>query len=101
MNRTIASIAAAAALLISGQAFAQASFITGQAPFDHGAEASLSSVQRAEVRLQAANAMPASGELTAQSAAELQPSTKTRAEVRQATRDALKNGHEIAVGENA
>lgn len=101
MNRTIASIAAAAALLLSGQAFAQASFITGQAPFDTGSEASLSSVQRAEVRLQAANAMPASGELTAHSATEQQPSTLSRAEVRQATRDALKSGHEIAVGDKA
>ena len=101
MNRIITSIAATAALLISGQAFAQATFVTGQAPFDHGAEASLSSVQRAEVRLQAANAMPTAGELTAQGATELQPSTQTRAEVRQATRDALKNGLEIATGENA
>lgn len=101
MTRTFASIAAAAALLISGQAFAQATFITGQAPFDNGSQATQSSVQRAEVRLQAANNMPASGELTTHSVAEHQPSNKSRADVRQATLESLKSGDTPAVGENS
>lgn len=100
MNRIITSIAATAALLVSGQVLAQQP-LAGEAPFDHGAQTSHSSVQRAEVRLQAAQNMPATGELNSDNTAENLPSEHSRAEMRQATRDALKQGAEIATGEDS
>lgn len=60
----------------------------------------VSTVQRQDVRADAARQMPAAGEQSAQ-AAPAPGSSVTRAEVRAATRYALANGFHIATGDNA
>ena len=102
MTKFNASIAAVAAtLLLSGQAFAGSlQPAAGEAPFAEAPVVLASSVQRQDVRADAARQLPAAGELSAQ-AAPVAPSDVTRADVRLATRDAIAHGYRVASGENA
>ena len=102
MTKFNASIAAvSAALLLSGNAFAGAvQPAAGEAPYADTPVVLASSVQRQDVRADAARQMPATGELSAQ-ATPLAPSDATRADVRMATRDAIAHGYRVASGENA
>ena len=100
MTKFNASIAAAA-LLLSGTAFAGAvQPAAGEAPFFNAPVALTSSVQRLDVRADAARNLPAAGEMSAQ-VAPAAASTVTRAEVREATRDAIAHGYHVAAGEAA
>ncbi len=92
---------AAAVLLLSGSAFAGSlQPAAGEAPFAGQAVVLNSSLQRQDVRADAARQLPAAGEMSAQATPE-PTSTVTRAEVREATRQALANGFHLAVGEAA
>ncbi|MBS0597832.1 MAG: hypothetical protein JSR92_10975 [Proteobacteria bacterium] len=98
MTKIHASIAAvSAALLLSGNAFAAPA--AGEAPFAD-APVLASSVQRQDVRADAARNMPAAGEQSGV-AVQAASSDVTRAEVRAATRDAIAHGHRVASGESA
>ena len=102
MTKFNASIAAVAAtVLLSGNAFAASlQPAAGEGPF-FDTPVLASSLQRQDVRADAARQMPAAGELSAR-ADQAQPGTVvTRAEVRAATRQALAQGFHIATGENA
>ena len=92
---------AAAALLLSGTAFA-AQPAAGEAPYFNApvASTSASSVQRQDVMADAARHMPAAGEMNTQ-AAPAAASTVTRAQVREATREAIAHGYRPASGESA
>ena len=102
MTKFNASIAAvSAALLLSGNAFAGAvQPAAGEAPYADTPVVLASSVQRQDVRADAARQLPAAGELSAQ-AAPAAPTAMSRAEVRAATRDAIARGYRVAAGENA
>ena len=97
--KTVQTTLVAAALLLSGTAFA-AQPAAGEAPFFSAPVASTSSVQRQEVMADAARHMPAAGEMSTQ-AAPAAASTATRAQVREATRDAIAHGYRPATGESA
>ncbi|MEZ5607634.1 MAG: hypothetical protein R3E52_11015 [Burkholderiaceae bacterium] len=101
MKKLNASIAVAAALLLSGTAFA-GTFqpASGEAPFADQPVAASSTLQRQDVRADAARHMPAAGEMNAQAEPE-RASTVTRAEVREATRQAIASGFRPATGEAA
>lgn len=97
LNTTIA----AAALLLSGAAFAgTVQPAAGEAPFFNAPVAGASSVQRQDVRADAARHLPVAGEMSVQ-AAPAAASTVTRAQVREATRDAIAHGYRVAAGEAA
>ena len=102
MTKFNASIAAvAAAVLLSGNAFAASlQPAAGEGPFFNETALAASSVQRADVRADAARQLPAAGELSAL-AAPAAPTAMSRAEVRAATRDAIARGYRVAAGENA
>ena len=102
MTKFNASIAAAAAaLLLSGNAFAASlQPAAGEGPFFNEQPTVSSSLQRADVRADASGHMPAAGELNAQADA-VQGSAVTRAEVRQQTREAIAHGFRLATGESA
>ena len=97
--KTVQTTLVAAALLLSGTAFA-AQPAAGEAPFFSAPVASTSCVQRQEVMADAARHMPAAGEMSTQ-AAPAAASTVTRAQVREATRDAIAHGYRPATGESA
>ena len=100
MSKFNASILSAA-LLLSGTAFAGAvQPAAGEAPLFNAPAQAASSVQRQDVQADAARHLPLAGEMNAQ-AAPAAPSTLTRAEVRQATRDAIAKGYRVATGEIA
>ena len=102
MTKFNASIAAAAAaVLLSGNAFAASlQPAAGEGPFFNETALAASSVQRQDVRADAVRHLPAAGELSAQ-AAPAAPTAMSRAEVRAATREAIARGYRVAVGENA
>ena len=92
--------AAAATVLLSGNAFAASlQPAAGEAPF---AETTVlaSGVQRSDVRADAARQMPVAGEMNTV-AVQAAPSAMTRAEVRAATREAIARGFHPATGESA
>ena len=98
MTKFTATIAsAAAALLLSGTAFA-ASPAAGEGPFFNDAPIAASTLQRQDVRMAVAGHLPASGEMSAQAAPQ-QASDVTRAEVRQDTREAIAHGFVVKSGE--
>ena len=101
MTKFNASIAAlAATVLLSGNAFAASlQPAAGEGPF-FDTPVLASSLQRQDVRADAARQMPAAGELSAH-AVPAAATDMTRAEVRAATREALARGFHIATGENA
>ena len=72
----------------------------GEAPFFNAPVAVASSVQRQDVRADAARHLPAAGEMNAQMAPAA-ASSVTRAQVREATRDAMAHGYRVAAGEAA
>ena len=87
-----------AALLLGGTAFAAGlQPAAGEAPFDQQVIQATSTLERAEVRAQAAQQQPAAGAFSAQAEAP-QASDLTRAEVRQATREAIEHGYRIPSG---
>ena len=97
LNTTLA----AAALLLSGTAFAGSlQPYAGESPFAGQDVVLASSLQRQDVRADAARQLPAAGELSAQATPE-PASSVTRAEVRAATRQALAQGFHPASGEAA
>ena len=100
MTKFNASIAAAAAaLLLSGNAFAASlQPAAGEGPFFNEQPTVSSSLQRADVRADASGHMPAAGELNAQADA-VQGSAVTRAEVRQQTREDIAHGCRPAAGD--
>ena len=99
--KTVQTTLVAAALLLSGTAFAGAvQPAAGEAPFFSAPVAVASSVQRQDVRADAARHLPAAGEMNAQ-VAPAAASTVTRAQVREATRDAIAHGYRPATGESA
>ena len=102
MTKFNASIAAAAAaVLLSGNAFAASlQPAAGEGPFFNETALAASSVQRQDVMADAARHMPAAGEMNTQ-AAPAAASTVTRAQVREATRDAIAHGYRPASGESA
>lgn len=102
MTKFNASIAAvAAALLLSGNAFAASlQPAAGEGPLFNETALAASSVQRQDVRADAARQLPAAGEQSAQ-AAPAAASDMSRADVRAATRDAIGHGHRVASGESA
>ena len=102
MTKFNASIAAAAAaLLLSGNAFAASlQPAAGEAPFADTAIALTSAAQRPDVRA-AAGEMPASGELSAVALQAESASTLTRADVRTATINAIARGDHPALGQNS
>lgn len=87
----------ALALLAGMPAFAQMP-AAGEGPLVNPMVAQTSIVTRAEVRAEAAVQPPVTGELSV-IAHDDAPSTKTRAEVRAETREAIARGHHMAVGE--
>lgn len=98
VNASIATIAAA--VLLSGNAFAGSlQPAAGEGPFFNDVPVASSTLQRAEVRADAARHLPASGTFNAQSKVEPAANDMTRAEVRQATREAIAHGFRIASGE--
>ncbi len=103
MTKFNASIAAAAAaLLLSGNAFAASlQPATGEGPFFNEQPVSTSSLQRAEVRADAARHLPATGEFANHAEAQRTDAAVTRAEVRQQTREAIAHGFRLATGESA
>ncbi|MEZ5608804.1 MAG: hypothetical protein R3E52_17255 [Burkholderiaceae bacterium] len=104
MTKFNASIAAVAAtLLLSGQAFAGSlQPAAGEAPFAEAPVVLASSVQRQDVRADAARQLPAAGELSAVAVQAADPSiVVSRAEVRAATIEAIAHGYRVAAGENA
>jgi hypothetical protein len=81
-----------AALLLSGTAFAgSVQPVAGEAPWFNAPVQAASSVQRQDVQADAARHLPVAGEMAPRRPAV--PSTLTRAEVRQATRDAIAKGY--------
>lgn len=97
-NTLFAAVAATA--LLSGNAFAASlQPAAGEAPFADVA-ASSSTLQRAEVRADAARHRPAAGDYSVQAESAV-ASDVTRAEVRAEVRDALAHGFHIATGERA
>ena len=97
MTKFTATIAsAAAALLLSGTAFAAP--VAGEGPFFNDAPIAASTLQRQDVRMAVAGHLPASGEMSAQAAPQ-QASGVTRAEVRQDTREAIAHGFVVKSGE--
>lgn len=99
MTKSNFSIAAvSAALLLSGNVFAASlQPAAGEAPFAD-APVLASSVQRQDVRADAARQMPAAGELSAQ-ATLAAGSDLSRAQVRAATLNAIAQGFYPAAGE--
>ncbi len=97
-NASIATVAAA--LLLSGNAFAGAlQPATGEGPFFNEQPVAASSLQRADVRADALGHMPASGEFANPAEAPRAYSATTRAEVRQQTREAIAHGFRPAAGD--
>ena len=96
-NTILAS--AAAALLLSGTAFAAGvQPAAGEAPFGQTqATAVASHLQRADVRAAALDQAPEAGNLPLASQGPA-ASTVTRAQVREATRDAMAHGYRAASG---
>ena len=93
-NASIATVAAA--LLLSGNAFAGAlQPATGEGPFFNEQPVAASSLQRAD----ALGHMPASGEFANHAEAPRADSATTRAEVRQQTREAIAHGFRPAAGD--
>ena len=93
--------AVAATVLLSGQAFAASlQPAAGEAPFADVAVSS-STLQRAEVRADAARHMPAAGDYSVPASESAVASDVTRAEVRAEVRNALAHGFHIATGERA
>lgn len=91
----------AAFLMLASNAFAAAPQpAAGEGPFFDGPAAAASTVDRAEVRADAARHLPAAGELSAHAEATAASST-TRAQVRAATRKAIAHGFRVASGESA
>lgn len=100
VNASIATIAAA--VLLSGNAFAgTVQPVAGEGPFFNDVPVASSTLQRAEVRADAARHQPASGEFTSHAEVKQAASSATRAEVRQATREAIAHGFRVASGERA
>ena len=101
MTKFNASIAAAAAaLLLSGNAFAASlQPAAGEGPFFNEQPTVSSSLQRADVRADALGHMPASGEFANHAEAPRADSATTRAEVRQQTREAIAHGFRPAAGD--
>lgn len=97
---TILATTTAFLLLAGNAAAAPLQPAAGEGPFFDQPVQAASTLQRAEVRADAARQLPAAGELSAQ-ATPLQASSATRAEVRAATRDAMAHGFRVASGENA
>lgn len=95
----IASIAASAALLFSGSAFA-ATPSAGMQPWFDGAIPTSSALQRSSVRAAAIAHQPAAGQFTSEGAS-AHASGLSRAQVRAATRDAIAHGFHVASGESA
>ena len=101
MNRIHIPIAAVAALILSGNVLAGSlQPAAGEGPFFQEQEQAVSTKTRAEVRSAAAGQMPASGTFSAASDADTQAGIPTRAEVRQATREAIEAGFRPATGTN-
>lgn len=99
MNRLhIASIAAAASLLLGGSALAAVPS-AGMQPLFDGSATATSTVQRATVRAAAIAHAPVAGQFS-DSGAAVAPSTLTRAEVRANTRNAISHGFHVATGES-
>ena len=99
MTKIAATIAStAAALLFAGNAFAQMP-AAGEGPFFNEQPVSTSSLQRAEVRADAARHLPATGEFANQAEVQRTDSAVTRAEVRQQTREAIAHGFRPAAGD--
>ena len=96
MTKFTATIATAAALLLSGTAFAAPA--AGEGPLFNDAPIVASTLQRQDVRMAVAGHLPASGEMSAQAAPQ-QASGVTRAEVRQDTREAIAHGFVVKSGE--
>jgi len=98
-NTILSSIAAA--LLLSGTAFAaDLQPAAGEAPFVQPQNITATSqVQRADVRSAAAAQAPVAGNLSMGQQQDVANSTLTRAQVRQATRDAIARGEHVANGE--
>lgn len=93
--------ASAAFLMLSGNALAGSlQPAAGEGPFFDAPVVAGSTLQRAEVRADAARHLPVAGELSAQ-AAPVPASDVTRAEVRAATREAIAHGFRVATGESA
>jgi hypothetical protein len=99
MSKFNASILSAAALLLSGAAFAGAVQPPPVRPLFNAPAQVASSVQRSGVRRKppASCPPPASRALGTDVAA----SEMSRADVRQATREAIAHGHRVATGEGA
>lgn len=93
MNNTL--IALAAALLMSGTAFA-AQPAAGEGPFFPADSVASSTLQRAAVQADAIGHAPLAGNLAAQDVQ--QPSALSRAEVRAQTREALDLGWKVQTG---
>ncbi|MBZ0224760.1 MAG: hypothetical protein K8F51_02125 [Comamonas sp.] len=98
INTTLSAIAAA--LLLSGTAFAtDLQPAAGEAPFALSqATPGTSMVKRADVRTAAASQAPVAGNLPAAQPT-FEPGTLTRAQVREATRDAIAHGYRVASGD--
>jgi hypothetical protein len=88
-----------AALLLSGTAFAgSVQPVAGEAPWFNAPVQAASSVQRQDVQADAARHLPVAGEMAPR--APRCPARLTRAEVRQATRDAIAKGYAAGHGRN-
>lgn len=87
-----------AALLLGGTALAaDLQPAAAEAPFAQYVTGATSTLERAEVRAQAAKQQPVAGTFNAQAEAP-RASDQSRAAVRQATRDAIKDGYRIPSG---
>lgn len=99
MTKFNSVIAIAAAVLLSGSAFAAAlQPAAGQAPLFSDTSAAASTVQRQSVQAAAMQHMPAAGERSAQA----QPSAAsvlTRAQVRETLQQAVAHGFHVGVGD--
>ncbi|TAN09497.1 MAG: hypothetical protein EPN34_13725 [Burkholderiaceae bacterium] len=85
----------------TGSAFAAGSMpAAGETPFFNDVVVA-STVTRADVRAEAARQLPAAGEQASVVAQPAAVSTKSRAEVRAETRNALASGFHIAAGQNS
>lgn len=96
----IASLAACAALLLSGGAFA-ATPSAGMQPYFEDAASSASALQRATVHAAAIAHQPVAGQFADTGAPAHASTALSRAQVRAATRDAIAHGFHVASGESA
>jgi len=98
--RVIQTSLAAAALALSGAAFAATTQpAAGEAPYADAAAVAASTLTRAGVRAEALAHRPLSGMLNASVAQT--PSTLTRAQVREATAKAIASGFHVQSGEQS